>query len=167
MKKNVEFSALIEKFKKMGEKTGWTYIVFPAEFAQILFPGNKKSFRIKGTIDGIEFSALALLPMGEGEFILPLKADIRKAIGKKEGNTIHLKVERDKSEYQLDVDLVVCLEEEPFAAKAFYAMPKSHQNYYSKWIESAKTSPTKANRIAKTIHGMLNNLTFAETLRAK
>ena len=41
----IKFTATIQKFASQGEKTGWTYIVIPAELAQQLSPGNKKSFR--------------------------------------------------------------------------------------------------------------------------
>ena len=39
----VEFTATLEKFGKKGEKTGWTYIEIPADVAQEIKPGNKKT----------------------------------------------------------------------------------------------------------------------------
>ena len=32
----IQFTALIERFGEQGEKTGWTYILIPAEKAQQL-----------------------------------------------------------------------------------------------------------------------------------
>ena len=49
----ITFKATIKKFAKQGEKTGWTYIEVKAENAQILKPGNKRSFRVKGEIDKV------------------------------------------------------------------------------------------------------------------
>ena len=45
----IKFTATILKFDKQGEKTGWTYIIIPSEMAQQLYPGNKKSFRVKAS----------------------------------------------------------------------------------------------------------------------
>jgi len=46
-----------------GRKTGWTYILIPAEKAQQLKPGNKRSFRIKGKFDKLSVKQIALIPM--------------------------------------------------------------------------------------------------------
>ncbi len=77
----IEFKVVIEKFSKQGEKTGWTYIEVSAEIAQKLKPGNKKTFRVKGYLDDFYFEGIALLPMGGGNFIMPLNASHRKKIG--------------------------------------------------------------------------------------
>jgi hypothetical protein len=162
----IQFTAEILKFGKMGDKTGWTYIVISQGQAQILSPKNKKSFRVKGTLDDYKIKGVAVLPMGDGEFILPINAEMRKGTGKKEGGVLKVKLEIDKDVYELDVDLVACLNEDKDASKAFYDLPRSHQNYYSKWIQTAKTSPTKAKRIAQTMEAMLTGMTFAEMLKS-
>lgn len=74
----IEFKVVIEKFSKQGEKTGWTYIEISSEIAQKLKPGNKKTFRVKGFLDNFYFEGIALLPMGGGNFIMPLNASHRK-----------------------------------------------------------------------------------------
>ncbi|MEJ7673490.1 MAG: DUF1905 domain-containing protein [Chitinophagaceae bacterium] len=74
----VQFSTVIKKFSNKGEKTGWTYIEISEAVAQMLKPNNKKSFRVKGSLDNYKFEGLALIPMGEGAFILALNALIRK-----------------------------------------------------------------------------------------
>jgi len=79
----IKFSAILLKFSEQGEKTGWTYIEVPAEIAQQLKPNNKKSFRVKGYLDNYYFEEKALLPMGEGNFIMAIKTEIRKAISKR------------------------------------------------------------------------------------
>ena len=70
----VEFTTIILQFAEQGEKTGWTYIEIPADIAQQLSPGNKKSFRVRGMLDGFAVAGMALMPMGEGNFIMALKA---------------------------------------------------------------------------------------------
>jgi hypothetical protein len=162
----IEFSTTILKFNKNGDKTGWTYILVPSDVAEALKPNFKKSFRVKGKLDNYSIAGVALIPMGKGEFILPLNATIRKGIAKRVGAMLQVTLQLDLSEYQLDSDLVACLTDEKEASVAFYKMPRSHQNYYSKWIGSSKTDATKSKRIAGTIEAMLKNMTYPELLRS-
>ena len=76
----INFKALLQKFGRKGEKTGWTYIDIPKKIADKIKPGGKKSFRVKGKIDDLPIKATALTPMGEGNFILAINAQIRKII---------------------------------------------------------------------------------------
>ena len=163
----IQYSTPILKFDKQGEKTGWTYIVVPIDVLKHINPGVKKSFRVKGKLDSFSFTGISLLPMGEGEFILPLKADVRKAIGKKNGALLEVQIEFDKSEYLINAEFLSCLEDEPEALKIFNSLPRSHQRYYSKWIESAKTQETKAKRIVVAVTSFIKKQTFAEMLRAQ
>ncbi len=162
----VNFFARVLKFEKQGEKTGWTYVEIPADIAQKLKPGNKKSFRVKGLLDGFPVSRVALLPVGAGSFILPLNAAIRKGTGKKHGAMLRLQLTEDKKTIPLSRDLMDCLADEPAANKFFNKLPASHRQYFSKWIESAKTEPTKVKRISQTVAAMSAGLGFAEMLRA-
>lgn len=162
----IKFTATILKFDKQGEKTGWTYIEIPAAFAQDLYPGNKKSFRVKGKLDGYSIKGIALLPMGEGAFIMALNAAIRKAIGKQKGASLQVQLEVDKIAYQLNEALLECLGDEPAALLYFKSLPTSHQNYFSKWIESAKTAATKTKRIALAVNALSNKMGFAAMLRS-
>jgi hypothetical protein len=163
----IKFTATLKKFKEQGEKTGWTYVDIPAEIAEQIKPNHKKSYRVKGSIDNYKFTAKSIIPMGEGNFIMPIDATIRKAIKKQRtGEKVVLQIEEDKAEVKLSTDLLACLEEDAEAKTFFLNLPKSHQNYYSKWIESAKTDTTKAKRIAMALNGFANHLTYPEMLRA-
>ncbi len=161
----VQFTAVIQQFAEKGEKTGWSYVTIPADIAQQLKPGNKKSFRVKGKLDAHPIAQQALLPMGKGNFILPLKADLRKAIHKNKGAMLKLSLTEDIKPLQLSAELQECLADSPLAEKKFKAMPMSHQMYYSKWIESGKSVQTRARRIHYTILGMEKNLSYAEVLK--
>ena len=161
----IEFKAILQKFGKQGEKTGWTYVEIPAKIAHKIKPGFKKSFRIKGKIDSLAFKG-AVLPMGGGDFIFAVKGEIRKKIKKFKGDTVILKIEEDKSAVTYDKDLLACLAEDKKVKTIFDALPGSHKNYYSKWIAEAKTAPTKAKRIAMVIDGLPKGWTFGEILRA-
>lgn len=160
-----KFETTILKFGKMGEKTGWTYIVIPADVAQLVKPGNKVSFRIKGKLDNYKFSGLSVLPMGKGDFILPLKAEIRKKIGKRHGAMLMVQMQEDKSAFVMNPDMMQCLSDEPEAKSFFATLSGSHQRYFSKWIDTAKTVDTKAKRIAMAINAFLKKQGFNEMLR--
>ena len=162
----IKFTTTIQKFGHQGEKTGWTYIVIPTALAQQLSPGNKRSFRVKGKLDKHPISGMALIPMGEGNFIMALKADLRKAIGKQKGATLLVQLQVDTIPYQVNILLLECLEDEPAAMQYFKSLPSSHQHYFSKWIESAKTDPTKAKRIAMAVNAMSKKMDFGQMLRS-
>ena len=162
----IRYNTIILKFDKQGEKTGWTYIEVPADVAQKLKPGNKKGFHVKGKLDNYSIKRAALLPMGGGNFILPLNAVIRKGIGKRQGTMLKVQMEEDKSEFVFNSDLMECLNDEPSAIKFFKSLPGSHQRYFSKWIDSAKTSPTKTKRIAQTVNAMMRRMGFSEMIRS-
>lgn len=161
----VRFSAIIKKFDKQGEKTGWTYIEVPAEIASSLNPGIKKSFKIKGSLDAYEIMAVSLLPMGDGNFILPLNAPMRKGIGKRMGASIQVKFSVDTSIYELNSELMECLADEPAALAFFQTFSRSTQNYYSKWIESAKTETTRTGRIAMAVNALMRKMDYGTMLR--
>ncbi len=162
----VKFATTILKFDEQGEKTGWTYIEVPAEFAQKLKPGNKKSFRVKGSLDNFKISSVALMPMGEGNFIMAINAEMRKGIGKRKGAQLMVQLEVDDAPLQLSADLLGCLADEPKALDFYKTLSKGHQNYFSKWIESAKTEPTKAKRIAQAVNALSKCLHFGLMIRA-
>lgn len=161
----VKFTTTILKFDEQGEKTGWTYIEILAEFAQKLKPGNKKSFRVKGRLDSFPISSIALMPMGEGNFIMPINAAMRIGIGKRKGAQLNVQLEVDDAPILPPADLIACLEDDPKAFDFYNTLSKSHQNYFTKWIESAKTEPTKAKRIAQSVNALSRGHHFGIMLR--
>jgi urease beta subunit len=162
----VAFSAIIKQFAEQGEKTGWTYIEIPAGIAVKIKPGNKKTFRVKGKLDSYQIKAVALMPMGGGNFIMALNAEMRKAIKKRKGATIQVQLQEDKEKLQPSVELLDCLADEPKAKAYFDSLTYGHKNYFSKWIESAKTEPTKTKRIAQAIDALSRQMDFGSMLRS-
>ena len=162
----VQFTAKILKFDDQGEKTGWSYIKIPAAIAEKLLPGNKKSFRVKGRLDEYPIRKKALLPMGEGEFIMPIDGTVRKAIGEQKGASLQVQLEVDKAKIEPPADLMECLADEPKALEFFKKMAGSHQNYFSNWVRSAKTDATRARRIAQTVNAMAKSRNFGEMVRS-
>ena len=161
----VQFTTTIKQFGNQGEKTGWTYIDIPSDIAEQLMPGNKKGFYVKGKLDSFSMKPTALLPMGAGNFILTLNADVRKKIGKKKGAILNVKLQIHKEGYKLNEDFVACLDDAPEARKFFDTLTGSHRNYFSKWIDSAKTEPTKIKRITMAVNALTKKWGFPEMLR--
>jgi hypothetical protein len=162
----IQFNAMILQFGEMGEKTGWRYIEVSAEIAQELLPGNKKSFRVKGKVDNYPISGFALMPMGDGKFIMPLKQEIRRAIHKEAGAMVIVKLEEHKDfKVEMPADLQECFDFDPEAFEQFKSMPMSHRNYFIKWITDAKTDETRAERIVNTVNAMLRKWSYNVMIR--
>jgi uncharacterized protein DUF1905 len=81
-----DFDAQLEK----GDNPGaWTCVIVhdvPELFA------TRGLVKIRGTIDGEAFTG-ALMPQGDGSHRLPVKASLRKAIGKEAGHSVHVRID--------------------------------------------------------------------------
>jgi hypothetical protein len=162
----ITFTAKVLRFGKKGEKTGWSYIEVNQRQAEQLNPGCKKSFRVKGLLDNFKIRKTALLPMGGGKFILPMNAALRKGTGKAAGDTLKIQFEVDESPLKLSADFINCLKDDARAFDFFKTLPKGHQNYFSNWIESAKTVQTKTKRITMAVIALAAGQGFGEMIRA-
>lgn len=160
------FQAIILKFASKGEKTGWTYVDIPPDIITKLKLKTKKEFRIKGMMDDVKFERLATYPVGDGNFIIAINAELRKQIGKKEGAMLSIKFELDKSEALQSQELMDCLNEDPIALKQFNSLPLSHRNYFHRYVYTAKGADTRAGRIVNSINAMYKKQNFGEMIRS-
>jgi len=161
----IRFKALLQKFDAKGEKTGWTYVAVPEKIALQIKPDNKRSFRVKGKIDEHPIKAVAMVPMGEGNFIIAVNAAMRKAIRKIYGAGVLMELEEDKAPLKISEDLSICLKDDPDALKYFQSLPQSHRNWYSNWVKSAKTDMTRSKRIATVIKCCAQQMSFQEMMK--
>ncbi len=64
--------------------SGWTIVRMPGSGE---FFGTRKPVKVAGTIDGHPFAA-TLLPMGDSTHMVPIKAALRKTLGKEHGTDV-------------------------------------------------------------------------------
>ena len=84
-KLNKSFSAKLQK----SHDGGWTYVVWPRS---VKFFGTRGLVKVRGTIDSCPFMS-SFMAMGDGRHMLPVKLEIRRAIGKEVGQIVKVRLE--------------------------------------------------------------------------
>jgi len=134
------------KLEKFPGKGGWTFCRLPD-----VAPDPHAHFgwiKVKGTIDDFEIRQYHLMPMGNGELFLPVRAEIRKKLKKGEGDTVKVVLYRDHEDVFIPEELQDCLRDDPDAENAFNMQPPDKQREMVTFIYALKNEQNRAERIA-------------------
>jgi hypothetical protein len=139
--------------QKMPGKGGWTFVLLP-DLQQ-----EKRSWfgmtKVRGNVDSFEISDYHLMPFGNGSLFLPVKSEIRKKIGKNEGDWVHVTLfSQDLPPVETE-DFFTCLAEEPLALQRYNNLSKPEQKKLLDWIYSVRNDALRVERIALTIDKLL------------
>ncbi|SNR39408.1 MULTISPECIES: DUF1905 domain-containing protein [Hymenobacter] len=145
-----EFDAELE----MDGADSGVFLVVPFSIPETY--GISGALPVQGTIDGFPIR-LNLVPIGDGLHALPVKKEVRNAIGKSWSSTVHVSLERDTEERQLELpaELIDALEYAGLQEK-FNELSFKRREEFANWIARAKKSDTRNER-AQSVVQRLNS----------
>ena len=137
---------VLEKFPGKG---GWTYARIPQ------VPQGKKThfgwLPVRGFIDEYELKNYKLAPYGNGLF-LPVKAAIRKIIGKEAGDKVRVRLYADDLPATIPEELELCLKDEPVAYENFLRLSEEEKKKCLAWIDATSSEDRRVARMAQLIN---------------
>lgn len=129
---------------------GGVYAGFP--FDGLNEFGKRGPVRVVCNIDGYQMKC-SLLPMGDGSHAIHIKKDLRKLLGKEEGDKVELVIEQDLSPRIVVIpeDIQWLLDDDPELKEKFEKLTISYKEAIIAYIDQAKLPETRAKRIGQLL----------------
>jgi hypothetical protein len=124
---------LLEKYPGKG---GWIFVIVENIPKQ---PKTAKGnwLTLSGIIDGLALPVIKLWPNGVGKAFMPVNAEIRKKIGKSEGDSVHIILYGVKEIPMPDLkDFEETLQYEPTAQKFYDTLSNDEKNTVASFVFS-------------------------------
>lgn len=137
-----EYETVLKKGPQLG-----VYADFPFDSQKIF--GTRKAIPVKVDIDNKYSGELSLLPCGNGRHWLRFKKQITLAIGKSEGDSVFIIVEKNLTPTKPEIPdyLQWLLDDDLVKQKAFEKMPPSARKFWISYIEDTKNDDVKVDKI--------------------
>ena len=144
--KTYEFDAVIQKHPDLDA----AFIEFPYDVEKEF--GTKGQVKVFVTFDGYEYRG-SLAKMGHHCHRLGLTKQVRAAIGKNPGDTVHIVLKKDEAPRVIEIpdDFGKLLDLNPKAKNYFEGLSYTHRKEYVRWITEAKKAETRERRLQKAI----------------
>jgi len=140
-----EFEAVIRKMPDMDAM----YVEFPFSVEKVF---GKKRMKVKAWFDG-ELYCGTVMRMGMDCDWLGITLEIRKKIGKTQGDKVHVIIQEDSDERKVEIpgDLKKILDKHQEEYHFFQKLSFTNQKEYVNWIESARKEETRNSRLLQTL----------------
>lgn len=122
--------------------------------------GTRGQVRVRATFDGHEYRG-SLAPMGGGVHVLGVRKDVRAAIAKDVGDTVHVTVEPDALPRVVEVpeELARALDRDAAVRDRFETLSYTHRREFAEWVAEAKKQETRDRRAARAVELILDGRT--------
>lgn len=135
---------------------GGAFVLVPFDVKDVFGSGRP---RVRALIDGHEYRG-SIANMGQGP-CLGIRKDVRAAIGKDVGDTVHIEVEVDTAPRVVDVpdELAAAFAGSPEAGTRYEALSYTHRKEFATWVAEAKKEETRLRRAARAVEMILDGET--------
>lgn len=143
-----EFEAVLEA--EQGE--GGVFVVVPFSVPDTY--DTKDELPVHTSLDGFPYRG-SLHPLGDGHHALTIPREVRRALGKTIGDTLHVALRPDTDpprQVELPDDLAAALAAAPAAQRYFQSLSFTDQRDYTRWLQGAKKPEARAKRLTETLY---------------
>ncbi|AYA35719.1 DUF1905 domain-containing protein [Hymenobacter oligotrophus] len=138
---------------ELDSESGGVFVLMPFDVKEVY--GTRGQVKVLATFDGFPYQG-SLMPLGDGTHCLIVPKQVRGAIDKTWGHEVHVELARDTNPRVVEVseEFARVLAAEPGAREKFDLLSYTHQKEYTRWIEAAKSTEIRYERMRKAV-GMI------------